>query len=81
MFQVSKKLRNRVLFAAGLAVALAPFAGDVTAQQAPADTNTQTLLHRPTDPRLQGFSWRSIGPTGQGGRIDALAVDEKNVST
>ena len=81
MFQVSKKLRNRVLFAAGLAVALAPFAGDVTAQQAPADTNTQTLLHRPTDPRLQGFSWRSIGPTGQGGRIDDLAVDEKNVST
>ena len=32
------------------------------------------------DPLLRGFRWRSIGPVGQGGRVDDIAVDEKNPS-
>ena len=39
------------------------------------------LINAPTDAQLRGFRWRSIGPTGQGGRIDDLAVDEKAPST
>ena len=39
------------------------------------------ILNAPTDPRLQGFRWRSVGPTGQGGRIDDLAVNEQDPST
>ena len=31
-------------------------------------------LNAPDHPLLQGFEWRSIGPTGQGGRVDDLAV-------
>jgi photosystem II stability/assembly factor-like uncharacterized protein len=33
------------------------------------------------DPLLRGFRWRSIGPTGQGGRVDDIAVVENNPST
>ena len=39
------------------------------------------MINAPTDPALQGFRWRDIGPVGQGGRIDDFAVDEKNPST
>ena len=33
------------------------------------------------DPLLKAFVWRSIGPANMGGRIDDIAVDEKNPST
>ncbi len=46
-------------------------------QQAPAPPP----INAPDDPMLRDFRWRSIGPTGQGGRIDDLAFDEKNPST
>jgi photosystem II stability/assembly factor-like uncharacterized protein len=82
MFHVSTTLRRRLLVVAGLAAMAAPFAGDIAAQQAPpAPAPAAAILHQPTDPRLQGFRWRSIGPTGQGGRIDDIAADEKNPST
>lgn len=81
MFHVSTKMRRRLLVAAGIAAMVTPFAGDISAQQAPAPPAATAVLHQPTDARLQGFRWRSIGPTGQGGRIDDLAVDEKNPST
>jgi photosystem II stability/assembly factor-like uncharacterized protein len=81
MFHLSKNTRRRLLVLAGLAALATPFAGDILAQnQVPAQA-PPPLLHKPTDPRLQGFRWRSIGPTGQGGRIDDIAVDEKNPST
>src|SRR5437016_13698086 len=44
--------------------------------QAPA-----TTINEPSNPLLRGFRWRSIGPVGQGGRVDDFAVDEKNPST
>ena len=33
------------------------------------------------DPLLKSFVWRAIGPANMGGRIDDIAVDEKNPST
>ena len=38
-------------------------------------------LNQPTNPLLNGFRWRAIGPVGPGGRVDDIAVDEKNPST
>jgi hypothetical protein len=81
MFHFSSKSNRLLVLAAGLAALAAPFVGDLAAQQAPATPETPAQLHQPTDARLQGFRWRSIGPTGQGGRIDDLAFDEKNPST
>src|SRR5688572_24309846 len=40
-----------------------------------------TTINVASDPLLRGFRWRSIGPVGQGGRVDDIAVDEKNPST
>jgi hypothetical protein len=81
MFHVTKNTRRGLLLAAGLAALAAPFAGDLIAQAVEPAPAPPAILHQPTDPKLQGFRWRSIGPTGQGGRIDDLAVDEKNPST
>ncbi len=81
MFHVSKNTRRQLLLVAGLAAMAVPFAGDILAQQAAPAAAPAAMLHQPTDPKLQGFRWRSIGPTGQGGRIDDIAVDEKNPST
>ncbi len=54
----------------------------VTAWQGPAPRPPpRPMINLPTDPALQGFRWRSIGPVGQGARIDDFAVDEKNPST
>ena len=38
------------------------------------------LLNAATDPLLRGFAWRVIGPIGQGGRVDDIAVVERNTS-
>lgn len=77
------RFRRHLVMAAGIAALAAPFSGDMLAQsigtQAPPPTGT--LLNAPTDPRLQGFRWRSVGPTGQGGRIDDFAVNEQDPST
>ncbi|MGD8360411.1 MAG: glycosyl hydrolase, partial [Gemmatimonadota bacterium] len=40
------------------------------AQQATTD-----VLNAPTHPLLRPFRWRSIGPVGQGGRVDDIAAD------
>ena len=39
------------------------------------------MVNQPDNPLLRGFRWRSIGPLGQGGRVDDIAVDERNPST
>jgi len=43
--------------------------------------DTSTVINAPTNPLLLGFRWRSIGPSGQGGRVDDLAVDAKDART
>jgi len=46
-----------------------------------AQTAPKSFVNQPTNPLLSGFHWRSIGPVGPGGRLDAIAVDPKNPST
>ena len=35
----------------------------------------EALVNAPDHIPLQGLEWRSIGPVGQGGRVDDIAVD------
>ena len=46
---------------------------------APAPTHAQQsqepLINATTNPLLRPFTWRSIGPVGQGGRVDDIEVD------
>src|SRR6516162_3720525 len=46
-----------------------------------AQAAAKSLINQPTSPLLNGFRWRAIGPVGPGGRVDDIAVDEKNPST
>jgi hypothetical protein len=84
MRQQVHRVRGRMLVVAGIVLLAAPFMGNVRARQAPAGQTAPTpaaaprLLNAPDHPSLRGFRWREIGPTGQGGRIDDLAVDERN---
>jgi hypothetical protein len=57
-----------LLMLAGLFLAAQPNLPHLAAQGG----GGQQLLNAPQDPRLQGFRLRSIGPTGQGGRIHAI---------
>ena len=43
--------------------------------------DTGTTINAATDPLLRGFRWRSIGPVGQGGRVDDIAVVPNDPST
>ena len=84
MRQQVHRVRGRMLVLAGIVLLAAPFMGNVRARQAPAGQTAPTpaaaprLLNAPDHPSLRGFRWREIGPTGQGGRIDDFAVDERN---
>ncbi|MEO6223555.1 MAG: hypothetical protein ABIP90_09900, partial [Vicinamibacterales bacterium] len=64
MFHLSKNMRPRLLLAAGLVAMAAPFAARILAQQAAPAAPAARQPNQPTDARLQGFRWRSIGPTG-----------------
>ena len=47
----------------------------------PAPPAPARVLNQPDNALLRDFRWRSIGPVGQGGRIDDIAVDEKHPTT
>ncbi len=67
--------RYRSLVAVMLAV------GPVLAAQTPLPPPAPgPVLNAADDPLLRGFRWRSIGPTGQGGRVNDIAVVEGNSS-
>ncbi|MEX2271642.1 MAG: hypothetical protein WD690_09235 [Vicinamibacterales bacterium] len=71
---------RRLIFV--FALAAMPLVVTLTAQQGQGGQQPPAPpVNAPDDPNLRGFQWRSIGPTGQGGRIDDLAFDEKNPST
>ena len=38
-------------------------------------------IHEPDNPLLRGFRWRSIGPAGQGGRVDDIEVHPEDWRT
>ncbi|HSG08296.1 MAG TPA: hypothetical protein VLA36_08060, partial [Longimicrobiales bacterium] len=42
---------------------------------------TDDVINAPENPLLRPFRWRSIGPVGQGGRIDDIEVDPTDVRT
>lgn len=70
--------RQRFALVGVLAATIAPAL--LIAQQPPA-APTPPPINMPANPSLTDFRWRSIGPVGQGGRIDDIAVNEKNPST
>jgi len=71
-----------MLLLAGLALVTYPLVAQLAALQGPPpQAAARPMINLPTEPALRGFKWRSIGPAGQGARIDDLAVDEKNPST
>ena len=39
------------------------------------------LVNQSDDPLLRGFSWRSVGPFGQGGRVDDVAIHPEDIHT
>ena len=63
----------------GLMVCSLWFAVEAVAQNAPDGGRGQRApINAATDPLLRGFRWRSIGPAGQGGRVDDIAVSEQD---
>ena len=72
-----------------LAVRLAPAAlaltllaaTALTPRAALAQEAEEPLVNQSDDPILRAFSWRQIGPYGQGGRVDDLAVHPENPHT
>ena len=75
--------RARAVVLGGLVLAGYPLISQLEARQGPGGPPAapRPTINLPTDPMLQGFRWRSIGPVGQGARIDDFAVDERNPST
>jgi photosystem II stability/assembly factor-like uncharacterized protein len=78
MSDVRSRLFPRLLIAAACALALGPIATGLRAAPAVPQGGAPVQFNAPTDPHLHGFEWRSIGPTGQGGRIHALGVVERD---
>ncbi len=64
---------------AGLLVASSVIVADLSAQGRGGGAPPKPSFNQPDNPLLRGFKWRSIGPAGQGARIDDFAVDEKSV--
>ena len=62
-------------------IALLALPASLAAQPAQEQRDTTPTINAASDPLLRGFRWRSIGPVGQGGRVDDIAVDERNTST
>jgi photosystem II stability/assembly factor-like uncharacterized protein len=82
MSQARSRTERRSLWLIGLVALASPLVANLLAQgggQTPPPA--AKVINLPDDPMLRGFRWRSIGPTGQGGRIDDFAVDEKNPYT
>ena len=53
----------------------------VTPHTAFAQEAEEPMVNQSDDPILRAFSWRQIGPYGQGGRVDDLAVHPENPHT
>ena len=70
------RLRALSLLALGGALFASVGAQSVSAQAA--DT---PMINASTNPLLRGLKWRSIGPIGQGGRVDDIAVVENDPTT
>ncbi|MGH7502205.1 MAG: WD40/YVTN/BNR-like repeat-containing protein [Longimicrobiales bacterium] len=65
----------------GLLLALLAIASPVAAQGGQNGENGLPMINRSDDPLLRSFRWRVIGPVGQGGRVDDIAVVETDPAT
>nr|MBP6716933.1 glycosyl hydrolase [Acidobacteriota bacterium] len=70
-----KTVRTRLLLLAGASVLVG---GALAAQQPAPPASAARLVNASTDPLLQGFRFRSIGPAVMGGRIDDIEGAEKD---
>ena len=68
-----KKL-NQIYLGVALVFLSISLNSPVSAQEA----SQNSAINQSTNPILQSFSWRGIGPIGQGGRVDDLAVSREN---
>jgi len=71
------RFRWSSLVAAGAAITLAT-ATPASAQRSNAAAPRPAPINISTDPLLRSFQWRSIGPSDMGGRVDDIAVVEKD---
>lgn len=71
-------MRLRALSLLALGGALLASAG---AQSVSAQASETPMINASTNPLLRGLKWRSIGPIGQGGRVDDIAVVESDPFT
>jgi photosystem II stability/assembly factor-like uncharacterized protein len=62
-------------------IALLAMASPLAAQGLGEDNDNRPMINRSDDPLLRDFRWRVIGPIGQGGRVDDIAVVENDPST
>ena len=77
---------NRNLFparpaTATLALAILAAATLPPTQAQAQDEDNTPLVNQSDDPLLRAFTWRSVGPFGQGGRVDDLAVHPDDIHT
>ena len=79
--EATRRIRVGLLFVIGVSLASYPLAQQLLAQAGAGQTAPAMLHTDNLDPRLRGFRWRSIGPTGQGGRIDDIAVVETTAAS
>ncbi|MGH7713544.1 MAG: WD40/YVTN/BNR-like repeat-containing protein, partial [Gemmatimonadaceae bacterium] len=78
-FVTPRSRRHPIHQAALNVVALAVMASALAAQPpAQQPDTTRPPINQADDPALRGFRWRVIGPIGQGGRIDDIAVVERD---
>ena len=70
--------RTRLLPALALSLSLTGVPVGRLDAQPPAEAQARVTINQPTDAVLRAFRWRSIGPSGMGGRIDDIAVSESN---
>lgn len=71
----------RLLVWAAIAVTLLAGHGLLAQGQGQQAPEPPPPVNQSDDPLLKPFVWRAIGPANMGGRIDDIAVDEKNPST
>ncbi len=64
-----------------LAVALVTFSWSPPLPAQAQDTEGPEIVNQSDHPLLRPFRWRSIGPVGQGGRVDDIAVSPDDIHT
>lgn len=71
-------MKRSLRFAPAFAVIAALAGTSRLPAQAPQPPAAPPPINLADDPALAGFRWRSIGPVGQGGRVDDIAVVERD---